>query len=101
MKKEKNHKPQTIHELLVRKYGEDKLKFKALTLLDDYYQRRCSYENVTHESLRDRHDPEFEKYNKASGLERAAMCLGDIYYQKWTILSAALAAFIEKIEGEK
>jgi hypothetical protein len=51
--------------------------------------------------LRDRQDPKFEEYNKAYGLGRAAMCLGDSNYQEWTILSAALAAFIEKLEGER
>lgn len=97
----KDNKPQTIHELLVRKYGEDKLKSNALTLLDDYYKRRCTFENVLHESLRDRQDPKFEEYNKAYGLGRAAMCLDNSNYQEWAILCAALAALIEKLEGEK
>ena len=92
---------QTLHQVLVREFGADELKSKAWTLLNDYYHRRCTFENVLHESLRDRQDPKFEEYNKAYGLGRAAMCLGDSNYQEWTILCAALAAFIEKLEGEK
>ena len=92
---------QTLHQVLVREFGEDKLKSKAWTLLEDYYHRRCTFENVLHESLRDRQDPKFKKYNNATGLERAAMCLGNIEYQEWAILCAALNFYIDQLETIK